>query len=190
MNEREGFVVGAFNSIMKTEDGGQSWTPWMHRVDNPKGYHLNSIGDVNGDLFIAAEQGTVFRLERGASAFAALDTGYRGSFFGVTGQAEAMLAYGLGGVAYRSANRGDSWQKVETGVRGGINGGTVLPDGRIVLVTQDGRLLLASAGGDSVAPIPIKAGMLFSGVTPNGPGTVLAVGMRGSMVLRTASSNK
>ena len=186
LNEREGYVVGAFNSIMKTEDGGKSWTPWMDRVDNPKGFHLNAIAAIGGDLFIAAEQGTVFRLQQGDTRFSALDTGYRGSFFGVTGNDDALLAYGLGGTAFRSADRGQSWQKVATGVRGGINGGAVLPDQRIVLATQDGKLLLVSRDGDNFAPMPLRAGMLFAGVTAMEPGAVLAVGIRGPLVVETA----
>jgi photosystem II stability/assembly factor-like uncharacterized protein len=185
LNAREGYVVGAFNSIMKTEDGGKSWTPWMERVDNPKGYHLNAIVAVGQALYIAAEQGTVFRLEQGGARFEALDTGYAGSFFGVAGNDEVLLAYGLGGVAYRSADHGGNWQKVETGVRGGINAGVVLPDQRMVLATQDGKLLLASADGERFSRLPLTGGMLFAGVTAAAPGTVLAVGMRGSMVVAT-----
>ncbi|MES2258417.1 MAG: YCF48-related protein [Pseudomonadota bacterium] len=190
VSEREGFVVGAFNTIMKTDDGGKSWTPWLERIDNPKGFHLNSIAAVGTDLFIAAEQGTVFRLEQGGARFMALDSGYRGSFFGVTGSDDVLLAYGLGGVAFRSANRGQNWQKVETGVSGGINGGAVLADQRIVLATQDGKLLLASLDGERFAPVPLKAGMLFAGVTAIAPGTVLAVGMRGSVVVNAAAATK
>ncbi|WP_156895488.1 WD40/YVTN/BNR-like repeat-containing protein [Massilia putida] len=183
LNEREGYVVGAFNSIMKTEDGGKSWLPWMERVDNPKGYHLNAITAVGQTLYIAAEQGTVFRLKSGGARFEALDTGYRGSFFGIVGNDEVLLAYGLGGVAYRSADGGTHWQPVQTGVHAGINAGTVLADGRMVLATQDGKLLVASADGARIAPLAPRDTMLFAGVTPAAPGTVLAVGLRGSTVV-------
>lgn len=190
MNEREGFVVGAFNSIMRTGDGGKSWTPWMERIDNPKGFHLNAISAVGPDLYLAAEQGTVFRLEPGGARFVALETGYRGSFFGVTGSDEVLLAYGLGGVAYRSANHGQSWQKVDTGVRGGINGGVVLQNQHIVLATQDGKLLLASLDGTSFVPLAPPTNMLFAGVAAVGPASVLAVGMRGSVVADASGSGR
>src|SRR5690606_7527154 len=32
-DERNGFIVGAFNRIFRTEDGGATWVPWMDRVD-------------------------------------------------------------------------------------------------------------------------------------------------------------
>lgn len=190
LDEREGYVVGAFNSIMHTTDGGKSWTPWMERIDNPKGFHLNAIVAVGPDLYIAAEQGTVFRLEQGATHFSALNTGYAGSFFGVAGNSEVLLAYGLGGVAYRSGDNGRSWQKVETGVRAGINAGAVLPDQRMVLATQDGKLLLASVDGERFSALPLSGGMLFAGVVAAAPGTVLAVGMRGSIVVATGPSGR
>ena len=31
-----GFVVGAFNLILRTRDGGKTWEPWFDRTDNPK----------------------------------------------------------------------------------------------------------------------------------------------------------
>jgi photosystem II stability/assembly factor-like uncharacterized protein len=186
LDEREGYVVGAFNSIMKTTDGGKSWTPLMELVDNPNGYHLNAIAAVGGNVYIAAEQGTVFRLAQGGTRFEALATGYRGSFFGVTGNGDVLLAYGMGGVAYRSADQGRNWEKVETGLRGGINAAAVLPDGRIVLATQDGKLLVGGAGFERFTNLPLTGGALFAGVTAAAPGTVLAVGIRGSKVVATA----
>ena len=39
-DERTGFVVGAFNLILRTADGGKTWEPWLHRTDNPKTLHL------------------------------------------------------------------------------------------------------------------------------------------------------
>ena len=78
-NEQKGFVVGAFNLILRTEDGGQSWTPWLDRVDNPKAYHLYSIRPAAGTLFIVGEQGLVLKLDADAQRFASVALPYAGT---------------------------------------------------------------------------------------------------------------
>jgi photosystem II stability/assembly factor-like uncharacterized protein len=35
-DEKKGFAIGAFNLILRTEDGGKTWTPWLDRIDNPR----------------------------------------------------------------------------------------------------------------------------------------------------------
>lgn len=62
-SESTGFVVGTFNRIFRTEDGGKSWTPWMERTDNPGELHFYSIRGRNGSLYLTGEQGTVWRLD-------------------------------------------------------------------------------------------------------------------------------
>ena len=40
---RDGFVVGAFNTAFRTDDGGATWVPWMDRTANPQELHLNAV---------------------------------------------------------------------------------------------------------------------------------------------------
>ncbi|MCY1279513.1 Ycf48-like protein [compost metagenome] len=56
-NDTLGYVVGVFNLILRTDDGGQTWTPFQHRTDNPQGFHLNAIASTGDALYIAGEQG-------------------------------------------------------------------------------------------------------------------------------------
>ena len=35
-NENDGYVVGAYNLIFRTDDGGKTWKPWFDRTDNPE----------------------------------------------------------------------------------------------------------------------------------------------------------
>src|SRR3546814_6794250 len=34
-----GYIVGAFNLVLATSDGGEHWMPWLDRSTNPKAYH-------------------------------------------------------------------------------------------------------------------------------------------------------
>jgi photosystem II stability/assembly factor-like uncharacterized protein len=152
-NEKSGFVVGAFNLILHTDDGGASWQPWMDRMDNPKGLHLNAIRPVGQELYIVGEQGLVRRLAKGDARFEAVATPYQGSYFGVLGRAGALIVFGLRGNAFRSVDGGRHWQPVATGVRVGLNTGLALPDGRLGLVSQGGQILLSADDGASFAPL-------------------------------------
>ena len=75
---RNGYVVGAYNLIFRTADGGKTWEPWFDRTDNPKFFNLYSIRPAAGDLYIAGEGGLVLKLD----ADRATVQGARGSLQG------------------------------------------------------------------------------------------------------------
>ncbi|HSX69522.1 MAG TPA: YCF48-related protein, partial [Pseudomonas sp.] len=113
-SERVGYIVGAFNLIFRTEDGGNSWTPWLERTDNPGALNLYAIRPAGGELFIAGEQGLLLKLDRSSGRFVPSPTPYAGSFFGILGTPEVALVFGLRGNVFRSVDAGASWSQVET----------------------------------------------------------------------------
>ena len=152
-SERSGFVVGAFGLILHTADGGASWQPWLERVANPNGFHLNAIRGIDGDTWIAGEQGTVLKLAAGGARFDVVATPYQGSYFGLGGGPGSLLVYGLRGNAFRSTDRGMRWSRVETGLQVGLVAAAALTDGRMALVSQAGQVLLSADGGASFQPL-------------------------------------
>ncbi|MFA4835239.1 MAG: YCF48-related protein [Dehalococcoidia bacterium] len=142
-NETSGFIVGAFNLIFHTADGGKTWEPWFDRTENPGLLHMYSIRYIGEDIFIAGEQGLVLKLDRKASRFRKIKTPYPGTFFGITGKSGVLIAFGMRGNIVRSADKGASWNKIETGVQVGLTGATVTEDGRIILVSQGGDVLVS-----------------------------------------------
>lgn len=175
LDARTGFIVGAYNLVFRTDDGGATWRPWQSHVANPKGLHLYGVRAVGGALFIAGEQGLLLRSDDGGNSFAALPSPYRGSWFGLLATRDGgVLAYGLRGSAYLSADQGRSWQKAETGTPVAISAGQQLADGRIVLVSQAGEIMLSRDQGRSFAPVPDKVGLPLAGVAQAPDGLVLA----------------
>jgi photosystem II stability/assembly factor-like uncharacterized protein len=109
--------------------------------------HLNRILRGNGDLFIAAEGGTVFRSGDDGFSWVALDPPYDGSFFGGVGLADdSLLVYGLRGNMFRSWDAGQSWREVNLPVDTSLFGGARLPDGGVIVVGTAGVMLVSREG--------------------------------------------
>ena len=178
-DERVGWASGPFGTLLGTRDGGKTWTSWMEKVDSDKMLHYNAVRGVGGDIYLASEQGTVFKLDRARERFIPSSTGYKGSFFGVVGTREYVVAYGLRGTAYRSRNGGASWQRLETGVPGGLTAASLLDDGRLLFVSQDGRVIVSRNQGETFQPLPVGRPSLFTDLAQAGPGRILITGLGG-----------
>lgn len=185
LNDHTGYIVGAYNLIFRTDDGGNTWKPWQVHVgnSNPKGLHLYGIRAVGGALFIVGEQGLLLRSDDGGEHFAALSSPYQGSWFGVVGGSDgSVLAYGLRGNVYVTKDLGKTWQQAASGTPVSISAGAELADGRIVLVSQAGEVLLSADQGLNFTRLPEKTGLPLAAVAQGPDGLVLG-SLRG---IRTA----
>lgn len=179
-DENSGFIVGAYGLVFHTEDGGKSWIPWQEHVDNPKGKHLYSIRAASGVLYIAGEQGALFRSSDGGQRFSEIKTPYSGSYFGVVAEPSgSIVAYGLRGNAYWSGDMGKSWQKISVGTPSLLAADTRLADGSILLVSHDGDILRSINEGRSFTPLSVKQPSPFTGVTQAADGSLILSGVRG-----------
>jgi len=188
-DERTGFAVGAFNLILRTDDGGRSWTPWLDRTDNPRGLSLHAIRRVAGKVWIVGELGLVLRLDPRRGRFEAVRVPYGGSFFGVIGSDRIVVACGLRGNAFRTTDRGATWRRVDTGAGAALTGAAVMPDGRMVLVTQAGEVLESDDAGESFRPAASGRGPPASAAAPAGADALAIVGAGGVRVERLRSAS-
>jgi len=179
-----GWAIGPFGTLLGTADGGKSWQSWVEKADNPKMLHYHAVRNIGGELYVPSEQGTVFKLDRAQQRFTALQTGYAGSFFGVVGTHEFVLAYGLRGTVYRSRDRGKSWQRLATGLPGTLTGATMLADGRVLIVSQDGRAIVSADQGESFQSLKPERPALFTDVVQVNAGTAVLSSLAGVQMLR------
>lgn len=180
---RHGYVVGVFNLILRTDDGGESWVPMQDRTDNPQGLHLNAIRAVGDELYIAGEQGLLLKWQAGQQRFAALPSPYEGTWFGVLGKPGEVLAYGLRGHVARSRDGGQSWTKLGTDVTQSITAASLDSHGDYWLFSQGGQVLRSRDGGQRFAVQPqVPPAPVAGALQTRGHGTVL-VGERGVRVL-------
>ncbi|MCY1388562.1 Ycf48-like protein precursor [compost metagenome] len=182
-NDQLGYVVGVFNLILRTEDGGKHWTPFQDRIDNPQGLHLNAIATAGDALYIAGEQGLLLKFDDTQQRFLALPTPYQGSFFGVVGKPGEVLVYGLRGHVFRSTDGGANWAPLNTGLQVNITAATLDTDGHYELFTQAGQRLVSQDGGQGLKLMAQQNPSPVAGAVQAADGTLVLVGNRGARVL-------
>ncbi len=186
---QHGYAVGSYGMIAATADGGKSWQPWMHHIDNDQSLNLNSIRGVGGNLYIAGEQGMVYKLDRASGRFGRVATGYPGSFFGMIGVDRCLLAFGLRGTAYRSLDAGASWQPAASPTQATFTGGVFGEAPRqFLLVTDTGQVVAADDAAQQLHLLSIHDGPL-TGVLPVGAASVLLVGLDGARIKDAAAAD-
>jgi photosystem II stability/assembly factor-like uncharacterized protein len=178
-DDASGFVVGAFNLVLHTADGGRTWERWSDRTENPEQLHLYAVRGVAGEVFVAGEKGLLLRLDRAAGRFRRLASPYPGTLFGLTGTPTAVIAFGLRGTVLRSTDRGATWRPVWTGSRLALTAGAVTEDRRLVLVTQEGHVLVSTDDGASFSTLPLERLAPASAVAAAGRGALALAGALG-----------
>lgn len=174
LDNQNGFALGAFGLLLRTQDGGVNWTKialpaapqateaatdeagsdWSFSADelelaDETDPHLNAIvATPQGELFIAGERGAMFRSRDGGAQWERLTFPYDGSMFGLLVWEQGhVLAYGLRGNAFESFDGGDTWSRLDTGGEITLQGGVAIPGGGALLVGNEGLLLLRRDAG-------------------------------------------
>ncbi|WP_250504226.1 YCF48-related protein [Caballeronia sp. AZ7_KS35] len=179
-NEQVGYATGSFGMLVKTADGGVSWHPWLDHIDNPNFLNLNDIRDIGGNVYIAGEQGTVFRLDRARQQFVAVSPDYKGSFFRIAGNEHFLLAIGLNGVAFRSGDEGKTWTRTNAGVHASLTAAAMSSDGkRVTLVSQGGQVMTSTDDGRSFQHVAVKRPMSFADVLYGDDDDLVLAGYQG-----------
>jgi photosystem II stability/assembly factor-like uncharacterized protein len=179
---RRGIVVGAYNLIFVTEDGGETWQPWMDRLDNPKALHLYALRVRDNTLLIAGEQGLVLRSDNGGGSFRRLATPYKGSFFTAelpTG--DEIVVGGLRGNIWRSVDGGATWTRVEVQVPVSFVASAQRAGRELLLANQAGMLFSVRDG--LLVPLPGKPLPLLNAVLPLEGGGLLTLSLVGVTVV-------
>jgi photosystem II stability/assembly factor-like uncharacterized protein len=192
LDQNRGWAVGAFGTLLTTDDGGQHWVGQPALVDNPDEFHLNTItGDGENRVFIAGEGGLMYRSGDGGDSWEALEPFYEGSWFGLVYSAphDTLLVFGLQGNLYRSSDFGDTWEAVPGDSRVALAGGSVSENGSIVLVGGVGTVLRSQDGGLSFKRDMMPDRLSLSAAM-HSDGQLILIGQGGAKLLEGDNENE
>lgn len=178
-----GYVVGTFNRIFMTNDGGASWVPQMHLTNNPQEWHIYSVSGSAGQLYLTGEQGRVWRRAAQGTYFESVDTPYNGTLFGaVVGVAGEVYAYGMRGSLFRSTEQGQNWQRIDLSSNSNVT--RVFPVGKssLLVVAQNGEVSRSDDAGQSFTALPLMSPMPYFGAAQLGESSLALVGVQGVRV--------
>lgn len=175
----QGLIVGAYGSILATDDGGKTWRSRRAEVPNPGSRHLYRIHTRDQAVWLAGEQGLLLRAVDATTAFTVVPTPYKGSFFGLASTQTALLVHGLRGNLWRSTDDGASWTQVPMPAPVTITGAAVLSDASLVLVDEAGKLLRSTDDGASFTQVSLAKAAAFTDVLPGRGGAAILASARG-----------
>ena len=183
-------MIGAYNLFFETTDGGTTWRSVSPRLDNPRALHLNALAVRGQSVFIAGEQGVIYRSLDAGRTFQTLASPYKGSWFSVAlGDDGVVTLGGLRGNAFRSADGGMSWSAIQGLPPVSIVAAAPWADGGVLLSNQAGQLFTAQTNGLAqplrVAPMPPLNGLL-----PLGRKAALALGFGGAISLELSGTGQ
>ena len=90
-----------------------------------------------------------------------------------------MIVHGLRGTVLRSTDAGRSWQTVNTGLQVGLTASSIDAQGRIVIVSQAGHVLLSRDDGASFTLAKTDRSAPAAAVAIIGPSSLVVGGPRG-----------
>ena len=127
--------------------GGDSKDPYAAATGDEN--HLNAaFKGPNGEFYVAAESGAVFRSVDQGVTWEKILTGYNGSFWGGLAASDGSLYItGMTGNIWRSTDKGTTWTKLDTaGADQSVADGVQLKSGRFVFVGLGGQVLYSDDG--------------------------------------------
>ncbi|MDO8770055.1 MAG: hypothetical protein Q7K57_15390 [Burkholderiaceae bacterium] len=177
-------AVGAYGLALYSADGGETWTPWMDRLPNPKSLHWYVARRAGDALLLAGEQGLLARSDDGGQTFQGMSSPYKGSWFAgdIRADGQTVLA-GLRGNVWRSVDGGAQWVQLASPVPSTITAMAVASGGELLLASQAGVVLRLQ--GDVLVPLKAPPVPMPSALLPLQGGPLLALGVAGVVVVET-----
>lgn len=179
-DDQHGYVVGTFNRIFATSDGGKTWMPLMHRSDNLQEWHFYSVSGKDGQVYLSGEQGRVWRLDPPSQRFVAINTPYNGTLFGITAQADGQVfAYGMRGSFFHSRDQGQTWQRSTLPFTSNVMRVIAVGDERLLVVAQSGEVVQSQDDGQTFSSVALSRPMPYFGAVLLDGGRLALAGAAG-----------
>ena len=184
-NDQFGLVLGAYGMSMRTFDGGASWEPMLENHANYRFLHLFDYLVDPEHRVVVGEMGLIWTQDEPFTRMKQEDFDYDGSIYTiVSSQHGDLIIAGLRGNGFRSVDHGETWTEVELPTSVSVASSIRLADGRIVLATQAGEILLSSDDGQSFEKLATPPLFPLAGIVEGRPGELVVVGLGGVRVVK------
>jgi len=186
VDDNTGFAFGAYGIFVATTDGGASWQPLMEYGEQ-EFRHTFDYEIVGDNYYLSQEMGYILMGQTGGgrAQVKSIIPFYDGSFYTMTSSTSGdLVVAGLRANAFRSVDNAATWQHLELPINESVTASARLGDGRIVLASQGGDVLLSEDDGASFNIVAQQDSFAYSDVIEYQPGKLLLVGLGG---LRTLS---
>ena len=184
-SEQSGLVFGAYSMSMRTNDGGASWKPALENLADFRFRHVYDYHIGPDKRYVVGEMGMVWIQDAPNTPFREANFNYDGSIYTIvnSGSGDLIIA-GLRGNGFRSIDQGDTWTAVELPTSVSVVSSLLLADGRIVLASQAGEILLSNDDGQHFHKMVTDPLFPISGIEEGRPGELVVVGLGGVRVVK------
>ncbi|NQX89473.1 MAG: glycosyl hydrolase [Halioglobus sp.] len=186
--DKFGHAGGAYGMLLRTQDGGKSWEPVLHNVENDGFYHIFDFAPLpdEGKFFLSGEAGLFIIGDIATRTGKQVETApFQGSFFTVIDTPEGGLVVGgLRGRMFRTVDAGVTWTAVNKPPSAAIVDIARLEDGRLVAVSIGGQIFISSDDGRNFKPLPLSNGGRLYAVAEGSNGSILVGGPKGIQKLK------
>lgn len=185
IDERQGWAVGHGGVVLATTDGGANWKLLQTLEERP--VLLSVLFQDAKRGYAVGAYGAAFVTDDGGATWMPMAVGeghdadlHLNHIF-ATRKGELYLA-GETGVAFRSADRGASWKKLDTRVSGSLWGGLERRDGEVLLLGMSGKVIVSHDGGEHWDALATGTEQSLTSAMVLPDGGLLVVGAGGVML--------
>ena len=187
-DEQTGWAVGHDAVILRTGDGGETWSV-AHRApeeelplldvwfrDERSGYAIGAYG-----YFLATDDGG----ETWSARTISEDDFHLNALIpaeGTTLDPRRMYIAAEAGVAYKSVDGGESWQELPSPYGGSWFGGLAFEDNEVLLTGLKGNLFRSGDGGETWTRIDTGTRATLTGAIRLRSGQILVTGLDGTLL--------
>ncbi|MTV36023.1 WD40/YVTN/BNR-like repeat-containing protein [Duganella radicis] len=188
-DERNGWAVGHWGVILRTTDGGETWT--VQRSDTQEDRPLFSVHFFDDKEGIAVGLWSLVLVTRDGGAHwqplslptppdgGKADRNLLSAFTDAHGNLYVAAERGM---VLRSEDRGRSWHYLDTGYKGSFWSGVALRNGVVLVGGLRGSLYRSADGGNHWQAIDSGVKSSITGMVERADGVVEAVGLDGAML--------
>jgi len=189
---RNGWAVGHDSTILRSKDGGETWTlqfddPESNRplldvwfADDERGYAVGAYGQ----YLVTANGGASWAAKRVS------DEDVHFNAMAVDPDSGAMYIAGEAGALYVSRDAGLNWEHLDAPYDGSLFGILAAPGGRLFAFGLRGHLLRSDDGGVSFTAIATGSEATLMGATLMDDGTLAVVGLSGTVLTGRADGEQ